>query len=97
MPTGARPAGCPDTGRRRPVGFLRSRNRDALRLGPKLQSDAFEDQDRTDAAQRAPLVVDVVVSILTGVAVFAALTLLFMRDRLRLFLSYARPAPEVSA
>ena len=46
----------------------------------------------------APLIVDVLVSILTGVVVFAALTLLFMRDRLKLLLSYARPAtPEVSA
>ncbi len=45
-----------------------------------------------------PLVVDVALCILTGVAAFAALTLMFMRDRLRLFLSYARPAaPEVSA
>ncbi|MFZ1726758.1 MAG: lipopolysaccharide biosynthesis protein [Albidovulum sp.] len=38
-----------------------------------------------------PLVVDVTVSILSGIAVFVVLTLLFMRDRLRLFLSYARP------
>ena len=38
-----------------------------------------------------PLVVDVAVSILSGVVVFAVLTLLFMRDRLRLLLSYARP------
>jgi PST family polysaccharide transporter len=45
----------------------------------------------------SPLILDVLVSILTGVAVFSVLTLLFMRDRLRLFLSYARPAPEVSA
>ncbi len=39
----------------------------------------------------APLVVNVVVSILTGIAVFAALTLLLMRDRIGLLLSYARP------
>lgn len=46
----------------------------------------------------APLAVDVLVSILTGVAVFAALTLMLMRDRLRLLLSYVRPATaEVSA
>lgn len=49
------------------------------------------------ALEGAPLIVDVAVSILTGIVVFAVLTLLFMRDRLRLFLSYARPAPEVSA
>ncbi|MGC1429012.1 MAG: oligosaccharide flippase family protein, partial [Albidovulum sp.] len=45
-----------------------------------------------------PLAVDLAISILTGVAVFAALTFLLMRDRLRLFLSYARPgAVETTA
>ena len=39
----------------------------------------------------APLVVDVVVSIAAGIAVFAVLTLLLMRDRLRLLLSYISP------
>lgn len=42
----------------------------------------------------APAVVGVVASILSGVVSYAALTLLLMRDRIGLFLSYARPAPS---
>ncbi len=42
----------------------------------------------------APLIVSVVVSILTGIVVFAALAVVLMRDRIGLLLSYARPAPQ---
>lgn len=45
----------------------------------------------------APLIVNVVASILSGIAVYAVLALVFMRDRIGLFLSYARPAPEGGA
>ena len=45
-----------------------------------------------------PLILDVALSILTGIVVFALITLVFMRDRLALFLAYARPqAGEASA
>ncbi|MCB2135155.1 MAG: oligosaccharide flippase family protein [Rhodobacteraceae bacterium] len=44
-----------------------------------------------DALADAPLVLSILCSILTGVLVFAALTLAFLRDRLQLFLSYAAP------
>ncbi len=40
----------------------------------------------------APLVVGVLAGILTGIATYAALALVLMRDRIGLFLSYARPA-----
>lgn len=42
----------------------------------------------------APLVVNVVVSILTGVVVFAGLAVLLMRDRIGLLLSHARPGRQ---
>jgi PST family polysaccharide transporter len=45
----------------------------------------------------APLAVSVAASILTGIAAYGALALLFMRDRIGLFLSYARPAPDAGA
>lgn len=44
------------------------------------------------AMSGAPLAIDVAVSILTGVLVFAALTLVLMRDRIGLFRSYLRGA-----
>ncbi|SPH16821.1 Teichuronic acid biosynthesis protein TuaB [Defluviimonas aquaemixtae] len=43
-----------------------------------------------------PLVIDVVLSILTGVLVFAAITLLLMRDRLKLLRSYIAPGGAAS-
>lgn len=42
----------------------------------------------------APPALGVGLSVLAGVVVYALLALLTMRDRLRLFLSYARPAPR---
>lgn len=45
------------------------------------------------ALAEAPLVVGVAASILAGVVTYSALALLLMRDRIGLFLSYARPAP----
>ncbi|GAB4385645.1 lipopolysaccharide biosynthesis protein [Albidovulum sp.] len=44
------------------------------------------------ALAAAPLGLDLALSILAGIVVFAALTLLLMRDRLSLALSYIRPA-----
>ena len=41
----------------------------------------------------APLAVTVIVSILAGVVVYTVLAVVLMRDRLDLFLSYARPVP----
>ena len=49
------------------------------------------------ALDGAPLAVSVAASILAGMAVYGGLALLLMRDRIGLFLSYARPAPEAGA
>ncbi|MCB2115972.1 MAG: lipopolysaccharide biosynthesis protein [Rhodobacteraceae bacterium] len=45
------------------------------------------------ALASAPLPLSVAASILCGILVYAGLALILMRDRLQLFLSYARPAP----
>lgn len=49
------------------------------------------------ALDGAPLAVSVAASILAGMAVYGGLALLLMRDRIGLFRSYARPAPEAGA
>lgn len=45
----------------------------------------------------APLPLSVAASILAGIAAYAVLALVLMRDRIGLFLSYVRPAPEAGA